>query len=64
MTAQPSPAEQLIEMVNNLSHLIEAAAGYRQRCEAAGFSHDAAEEMATELHSAMLRNVFTQAAKQ
>lgn len=58
---EPNPAEAMLVLADSLGTLLEAAAGYRSKAEAAGFSPTAAEGMAVELHSHMLRAAFASA---
>lgn len=48
----------LLTMVEAVSGLAVAAAGYRAKCQEAGFSAEAAEEMAVDMHSELLRSAF------
>lgn len=60
--ATPSdPTLALIEFVEGVGRLVEKAAGYREKCGAAGFSPTAAEAMAVELHSHLLAQAFSKA---
>lgn len=48
----------LMTMVDQLADLAHSAAGYRQRCQDAGFSAEAAEQMAVDMHSHLIRKAF------
>ncbi len=58
----PHPAEALIGFIDSIGQLVEAVAGYRKKCEEAGFSPTAAEAMSVELHRHMIAAAFKQAA--
>jgi len=49
-----NPAEQMAVVMESVTPLIELAAGYKARCEAAGFSPSVAEQMGLTLHNLML----------
>lgn len=48
----------LMDLAEGLGPLLEAVAGYRKQCEAAGFSSAISELMATQLHSHLLAKAF------
>lgn len=47
-----------MEAMEEASKMIEFAAGYREKCEAAGFSSEAATQMAVDLHRGLIRKAF------
>ena len=51
-------AVQLIALIEGLGQMVEAVAGYRKKCEEAGFSPTAAEAMAVEMHRHLLATAF------
>ena len=62
MSAQPfdhtKAAEQSMEMPSALGGLLDAVDGYRAQCTERGYSPTAAEQMAMELHSHLLRSAL------
>lgn len=62
MSTDPRPAnlEAIMSVMANLTSLIDAAAGYRQTAVTHGFTPEAAEHMAVDLHERMLGMVFSQ----
>jgi hypothetical protein len=53
-TAAATLASALVGLTQSIGPMLEAAAGYRQQCEQAGFSPAAAEQMAVEYHRTLL----------
>jgi hypothetical protein len=51
----------LLEMMGNLSQVIDAVAGYRNRAISLGFSQETAEIMAQELHMHLMSLAFKEA---
>ena len=49
-----SPTNPWLAMADTMTSLIEACAGYKAKCEAAGFSPTAAEHMALEYHNMLI----------
>lgn len=47
---EPLAVDGLLAVADGLTQIIELAAGHRNRALAAGFSNEAAEEMAVEVH--------------
>ena len=43
-----------LDLADQIGRLAEMAAGYREQCEAAGFSPTAAEQMAVQLHQQLI----------
>lgn len=54
---KPNIAQPLADMAENFDQIIEATAGYRARCEAAGFSPTAAEQLALDFHRLLFAQI-------
>jgi hypothetical protein len=53
-----SLGEKMAELADSVGMLLEMSAGYRRRAVQAGFSEDAAERVALELHHRLLGVAF------
>lgn len=62
--SEPQPTQSelvsraLLELGESVAQVQEAVVGYRAQCEARGFSPTAAEAMALEYHSELMRLLF------
>lgn len=63
MTEKADLSAALLELSALGVQLQEAAVGYRRQCEEQGFSPSAAEAMAVEYHTQLIRMLFAQVGK-
>ena len=50
-------ATAVLDVLESMSPIIEGAAGYREKCIAAGFNETAAEMMALQYHQALMMQI-------
>lgn len=57
-TPEPNIAEQMLQVMEGMQHLLELAAGYKTSAMEAGFSEADAAEMAVCVHNELIRKSF------
>lgn len=50
--------DAITQVADNLSTMIDISAGHMRQLEAAGYSHETAEMLASSLHARLLMNAF------
>ena len=55
--------EAIVKMADTLSAMIDISAGHMKQLEGAGYSHEAAEQLALMVHAGMIGNLFSDAAQ-
>ena len=58
----PEQQEAFMKMSDGLDSILEAVNGHRAKCLRDGYSETAAEQMAMQLHGALIHTVFVKGA--
>ena len=54
----PDPTLAFLQLVERFGSVVEACAGYREKCKRSGFSEAASEEMAVRLHDLLITRIM------
>lgn len=55
--------EAIVKMADTLSAMIDISAGHMKQLEEAGYSHEAAEQLALMVHAGLIGSLFSGAAQ-
>lgn len=55
--------EAIVKMADTLSAMIDISAGHMKQLEEAGYSHEAAEQLALMVHAGLIGGLFSTAAQ-